>query len=69
MTSLGWAGARLFVQAYWQGFHSDNAHKPQTNNITNTDDPELDKLIIVIVTPSYRKNALSWLTYHSGEDP
>jgi microcin C transport system substrate-binding protein len=29
----------------WQSFHSDNAHKPQTNNITNTDDPELDKLI------------------------
>jgi microcin C transport system substrate-binding protein len=29
----------------WQSFHSANAHKPQTNNITNTDDPELDKLI------------------------
>ncbi len=29
----------------WQSFHSDNAHKPQTNNITNTDDPELDKLL------------------------
>jgi microcin C transport system substrate-binding protein len=29
----------------WQSFHSDNAHKPQTNNITNTDDPELDRLI------------------------
>ena len=31
--------------SYWQGWHSDNAHKPQTNNITNTDDPELDALI------------------------
>ncbi len=31
--------------SYWQGWHSDNAHKPQTNNITNTDDPELDSLI------------------------
>lgn len=30
---------------YWQGWHSDNAHKPQTNNITNTDDPDLDRLI------------------------
>jgi microcin C transport system substrate-binding protein len=30
---------------FWQHYHSDNAHKPQTNNITNTDDPELDKLI------------------------
>jgi microcin C transport system substrate-binding protein len=29
----------------WQSFHSENAHKPQTNNITNTDDPELDILI------------------------
>ena len=26
-------------------FHSINAHKPQTNNVTNTDDPELDQLI------------------------
>ncbi len=31
---------------YWEGWHSDNAHKPQTNNITNTADPELDALII-----------------------
>lgn len=29
----------------WQSFHSANAHKPQTNNMTNTDDPELDRLI------------------------
>lgn len=31
--------------SYWQGWHSDNAHKTQTNNITNTDDPKLDELI------------------------
>jgi len=30
---------------YWEHFHSINAHKPQTNNITNTDDPEMDRLI------------------------
>ncbi len=24
----------------WQTFHSVNAHKPNTNNTTNTDDPE-----------------------------
>ena len=30
---------------YWQSWHSENAHKPRTNNITNTDDPELDKMI------------------------
>jgi microcin C transport system substrate-binding protein len=31
--------------SYWQAYHSDNAHKPNTNNLTNTDDPELDRLI------------------------
>ncbi|MCK5097944.1 MAG: ABC transporter substrate-binding protein [Desulfobacteraceae bacterium] len=31
--------------AFWQHWHSENAHKPQTNNITNTDDPEIDGLI------------------------
>lgn len=31
--------------SYWQGWHSDNAHKPKTNNITETDNAELDKLI------------------------
>ncbi len=31
--------------SYWQTWHSDNAHKPQTNNVTNTDDPELDRMI------------------------
>ncbi|MFZ5564288.1 MAG: extracellular solute-binding protein [Thermodesulfobacteriota bacterium] len=30
---------------YWEHFHSENAHKPQTNNITNTDDPEMNRLI------------------------
>ena len=31
--------------AYWQFYHSENAKKPQTNNITATADPEMDKLI------------------------
>ncbi|MBF0237911.1 MAG: ABC transporter substrate-binding protein [SAR324 cluster bacterium] len=30
---------------YWEFYHSVNAHVPQTNNITNTDNPEMDKLI------------------------
>ena len=30
---------------FWSSFHSANAHKAQTNNITNTDDPEMDRLI------------------------
>lgn len=40
---MGWSTSMR--PSYWQGWHSDNAHKPQTNNITNTDDPELDALI------------------------
>ena len=31
---------------FWQHYHSENAHKPQTNNITNTDDPQMDALIM-----------------------
>ncbi|MDM8550772.1 extracellular solute-binding protein [Desulfobacterales bacterium HSG2] len=40
---MGWSTS--LRPQYWEHFHSDNAHKPQTNNITNTDDPEMDKLI------------------------
>ena len=31
--------------SFWQGYHSENAHKPNTNNLTNTDDPEIDRMI------------------------
>jgi microcin C transport system substrate-binding protein len=40
---MGWSTS--LRPQYWEHFHSINAHKPQTNNITNTDDPEMDKLI------------------------
>lgn len=40
---MGWGGGGR--PAYRQHFHSDNANKPQTNNITNTADPKMDKLI------------------------
>jgi microcin C transport system substrate-binding protein len=40
---LGWSTG--FRPDYWQHFHSENAHKPQTNNVTNTDDKEMDALI------------------------
>lgn len=30
---------------FWEFWHSVNAHKGQTNNITNTDDSEMDRLI------------------------
>ncbi len=34
-----------FRPEYWSLFHSDNAHKANTNNFSNIDDPELDRLI------------------------
>jgi len=43
---VAWMGWTTNIRpTYWQGWHSDNAHKTQTNNITNTDDPLLDELI------------------------
>ncbi|SDT98600.1 extracellular solute-binding protein [Desulfobacula phenolica] len=43
---VAWMGWSTNIRpSYWQGWHSDNAHKPQTNNITNTDDHGLDELI------------------------
>lgn len=41
---MSWAGGG-FAPRYWQFYHSDNAHKTQTNNIVNFDDPEMDRLI------------------------
>ena len=40
---MGWSTS--LRPQYWEHFHSINAHKPQTNNITNTDDKEMDTLI------------------------
>ncbi len=40
---MGWSTSMR--PQYWEHYHSVNAHKPQTNNITNTDDPEMDRLI------------------------
>jgi microcin C transport system substrate-binding protein len=42
------------IPAYWQGYHSDNANKPQTNNISNTADKKLDEMIM-----KYR-NTFNW---------
>ncbi len=41
---FGWAGGGM-SPVFWEFFHSDQAHIPQTNNITNTDNPEMDRLI------------------------
>jgi len=40
----GW-NTSLPYPRYWEGFHSVNADRPQTNNITNTAIPEMDILI------------------------
>lgn len=42
---MAWQGGGI-APVYWEFYHSDNAHKPQTNNITNTDSPAMDKKII-----------------------
>ncbi len=43
---VSWGGWSTSLRPrFWEHYHSINAHKPQTNNITNTDDPELDKMI------------------------
>ncbi len=42
---MGWSGGGL-SPVFWEFYHSDNAHKPQNNNITNTDNPEIDRYIM-----------------------
>lgn len=42
---MAWAGGGL-APRYWEFYHSSNAHRPQTNNIVNFDDPEMDRLIM-----------------------
>ena len=42
---MGWSGGGI-APVYWEFYDSDNAHKPQTNNVTNTANPEMDKKII-----------------------
>ncbi|WP_372861365.1 extracellular solute-binding protein [Spongiibacter sp.] len=46
---MAWSGGGLSPR-YWEFYHSDNAHKPQTNNVTNTDNPQIDAKI-----DAYRK--------------
>ena len=44
---VAWSGWSVGLRpAFWQHYHSENANKPQTNNITNSANPELDKLIM-----------------------
>ena len=43
---------------YWEHFHSDNANKTQTNNITNHANPEMDKLIMQFRTSSLKSERI-----------
>jgi microcin C transport system substrate-binding protein len=44
--TVAWSGWSTSLRPqYWEHYHSINAHRPQTNNITNTDDTEMDRLI------------------------
>ncbi len=43
---VAWTGFSTGLRpVFWQHYHSDNAFKVQTNNFTNTADPDLDKMI------------------------
>jgi microcin C transport system substrate-binding protein len=55
---MGWAGGLDVAPTYWEFYHSDNAHKPQTNNVTNTDDPALDKKIIAYRDATTREDRI-----------
>lgn len=44
IAALGWGAGGLSPE-YWQFYHSDNADKPQTNNITHYRDATTDQLI------------------------
>lgn len=44
IASMAWSGGGLSPR-YWEFFHSDNANRPQTNNVTNTADPAMDAAI------------------------
>ena len=44
---IAWSGLSPSLRPqYFSQFHSENAHKTQTNNTSNTDDREMDELII-----------------------
>lgn len=45
ITLSGWGGGAEFAPRFWEFFHGVNSVKPQTNNLTNTDIPELNQLI------------------------
>ncbi len=55
---MGWSGGGL-APRYWEFFHSDNAGRPQTNNITETADPELDAMIMAYRAATEREERIA----------
>ena len=55
---MGWSGGGL-SPSYWQFFFSANAHIPQTNNITNTDDPHIDAAILAYRAATGREQRIA----------
>ncbi len=58
LTATGWSSG--FLPAYWEGYHSANANKPQTNNISNTANPEIDKYIDLFRNTIDEKKKISY---------
>ena len=55
---MGWAAGGL-SPGYWEFFHSVNANKPQTNNLTNHADPAMDELIMAYRASSDKAERVS----------
>ncbi|MBW2939161.1 extracellular solute-binding protein [Zhongshania aquimaris] len=55
---MGWAGGGLSPR-YWEFYHSDNAHKSQTNNVTNTDNKILDEKIMAYRTATEKSTRVT----------
>lgn len=68
---MSWAGQGL-APTYWEFWHSVNAHRPQTNNIVNMDDPEMDRLVDRYLASTRKEervqlaHAIEQLIYDSG---
>ncbi len=55
---MAWSGGGLSPR-YWEFYHSVNAHKPQTNNITNTDNPVMDAKIEAYRSATSKKERIA----------
>lgn len=71
---IGWMtwNTQGLSPSYWDFFHSVNANKPQTNNIVNYADPEMDRLIMAYRDSAFREervelaHRLEQMVYDTG---